>query len=119
MTTMVENEKSSGQRPGKPNREVEVDLGSAAARFDKVEADMREGFARIDQDIRGLRGEMKAQGDSLRGEITALGDRLRDEMNTRFLALEVGFGSLQRTLIGSAIGGAGAIVAALIGVKVF
>jgi hypothetical protein len=103
MTTMVENEKSSGQRPDRPKREVEPDLGSAAVRFDKVDAHMREGFARVDQDIRGLRGEMNQLGNSLRGE-----------MNTRFLALEAGTKSLQNTLLGTG----GGIIAALIGVVI-
>src|SRR4051794_27773475 len=58
MTTMVENEESSGQRPDKPSIEIDAGFGSVAARFDKVEADMREGFARVDQSINGLRGEM-------------------------------------------------------------
>jgi hypothetical protein len=92
MTTMVENEKSSGQRPDKPKRETDTGFDATTARFDKVEADMREGFARVDQDIRDLRGEM----------------------NTRFLALEAGTKSLQNTLLGTG----GGIIAALIGVVI-
>jgi hypothetical protein len=58
MITMVENEKSGGQRPDKPSGEIDAGFGSvAAARFDKVEADMRNGFARVDQSINGLRGK--------------------------------------------------------------
>lgn len=92
MITMVENEKSSGQQPVQPQGPDDEGLSSVPARFNKVEAAMREGFARVDQSINGLRGEM----------------------NTRFLALEGDFKSLQRTLIGSAIGVAGAILAASI-----
>jgi len=103
MITMVENEKSRGQQPDKPSIEIDAGFGSAAARFDKVEADMREGFARVDRSINGLRGE-----------VNQLGEGLRTEMNIRFLALEGDFKSLQRTLIGSLVGSAGAIVAALI-----
>jgi hypothetical protein len=121
MTTMVDSDKSSTRRPDQPNGESEKGF-SVDARFDKVEADMREGFRRVDQSISDLRGEMAAQGESLHGEISAqgkslrteLGD-LRTEMNTRFLALSSDFNSLQRTMIGSAA----AIVAALIGVKIF
>jgi hypothetical protein len=61
---------------------------------------MREGFARVDQSINGLRGE-----------VNQLGDSLRTEMNTRFLALEGDFRSLQQTLFRSAIGVVGALVA--------
>jgi hypothetical protein len=121
MITMVENEKSSGQQPDKPSIEIDAGFGSAAARFDKVEADMREGFARVDRslngfrgEMNGLRGEMNELGNGLRGEMNQLGESLRTEMNTRFLALEGDFKSLQRTLIGSLVGSAGAIVAALI-----
>ncbi len=103
MTTMVENEKSSGQRPDEPKRETGTGPVAAAVRFDKIEADMREGFACVYQDIRGLRGEMNQLGESLRGE-----------MNTRFLALEAGTKSLQNTLLGTG----GGIIAALIGVVV-
>ena len=124
MTTVVENEKSSGQRPDEPTGEAGTGL-AAAERFDKVEADMREGFSRIDQDIRDLRHEVKAQGETLRGEIQAqgetlrkemnaqgeslrgqmiaLGDRLRDEMNTRLLALDASIKSYQRTMIGTIV----------------
>lgn len=101
MTTMVENKKSSGQHPEEPSREVDDGFGSAAVRFDKVEADMRAGFARIDENINGLRGEM-----------TALGNGLRSEMNTRLLALGKDFRSFQRTMIG-------VIVVALIINKIF
>jgi SMC interacting uncharacterized protein involved in chromosome segregation len=176
MATMVENEKSSGRQPDKPHPEIDEGFGSTAARFDKVEADMREGFTRVDQaitglrvEMTGLRGEMKTQGDTLRGEINGLRTELkeeiggvrtelkeeiggvrtelkeeiggvrtelkeeisglrtelkkeiggvkgevnglRSEMNTRFLALEGAFASLQHTLIVSAV----AIIVALVG----
>jgi len=122
MTTVVENEKSSGQRPEEPSSEIDPGFGSVAVRFDKVEADMREGFARVDQSINGLRGEMNQLGEGLRGEMNQLaaglrgemnqlGESLRTEMNTRLLALEGDFKSLQRTLIGSTIGLVAAIIA--------
>jgi hypothetical protein len=124
MTTVVENEKSSGQQPDKPSIEIDAGFGSVADRFDKVEGDMREGFARVDRSINGLRGEMngvrgemnglRAETNGLRGEMNRLGESLRTEMNTRFLALEGDFKSLQRTLIGSAIGVAGAIIASAV-----
>ncbi|HVD41543.1 MAG TPA: hypothetical protein VNC16_11160 [Solirubrobacterales bacterium] len=82
MTTVVENEKSSGQRPDEPTGEAGTGL-AAAERFDKVEADMREGFSRIDQDIRDLRHEVKAQGETLRGEIQAQGETLRGEIQAQ------------------------------------
>jgi len=104
MTTVMENERSSGQQPDEPSSDIDAGFGSVAARFDKVEADMKEGFARVDQSINGLRGEMNQLGESL-----------RTEMNTRLMALEGDFKSLQRTLIGSAIGVSGAILAAAIG----
>jgi hypothetical protein len=104
MTTMVENEKSSARQPDKPDLASGQGFGSAAVRFDKVEADMREGFTRVDQDMREGFARVDQDIRDLRGE-----------MNTRFLALEARFGSLQHTLIASAL----AIVAALIGVKVF
>lgn len=107
MTTMVENEKSSDQRADEPNREVDRGLGSAAVLLDRVEKDIRESFAGVDQDIRELRGEVKAQGESIRGEVNGL----RAEMNTRFLELAAGFKSLQNTLLGVA----GTIIAAAVG----
>jgi hypothetical protein len=107
MTTVVENERSSGHEPDGPEWETDEGFGSAATRFDKVEADMREGFGRIDQDIRDLRGEMKDLGDSLRGE-----------MNTRFLALEGSFKSLQNTLIGCVLGIVGALLVAILANKI-
>jgi hypothetical protein len=57
--------------------------------------------------------------NGLRNEMNQLGEGLRTEMNTRFLALEGDFKSLQRTLISSLVGSAGAIVAALIAVRIF
>jgi len=115
MTTMVENEKSSPQEPAKPSIEIDAGFSSVPARFDKVEADMREGFARVDQSINGLRGEM----NGLRGEMNQLGESLRTEMTTRFVALEGDFRSLQLTLFRSAIGVICAIIAIPIVDKIF
>ncbi|HWO84079.1 MAG TPA: hypothetical protein VNM38_09875 [Solirubrobacterales bacterium] len=118
MTTVVENKESSPQQSDKPSIEIDAGFGSAADRFDKVEADMKEGFARVDQSINGLRdemngirGEVARLGEGLRGEMNQLGESLRVEMNTRLLALEGDFKSLQRTLIGSTFGVVGAIIA--------
>lgn len=111
MITMVENEKSSGQQLDQSDGQEDKGFSSVDARFDKVEADMREGFARLDQSINGLRGEMNQLGESL-----------RTETNTRFLALEGNIHSLQRTIVGATaatiaalIGVVGAIMAAAIG----
>lgn len=90
MITMVENEKSTDQGSDQPIGEMDTGFSSVDARFDKVQAGMREGFGRVNQDIRDLRGEM----------------------NTRFLALETDIKVLHRTIIGATV----ATIAALIGV---
>jgi 3-dehydroquinate synthetase len=63
-------------------------------RLDDLAEAMRTGFARVDQDIRDLRGEMREGFDSL-------SDRLGGEIN-----------ELRRTMIGFG----GGIIIALIGV---
>jgi hypothetical protein len=66
-------------------------------RLDDLNRKLDYGFARLDQDIRELRRELSAQGDSL-----------RSEMNARFDALN-------RNLFAFAA----AIIAALIGIHAF
>lgn len=86
MAVMVPREKWTDERLDDLNEKV--DRG-----FADTKAEMREGFARLDGDIRELRGELKD---------------LRTELNARFDAMN-------RNLIG--VGAA--IVAALIGVNAF
>jgi hypothetical protein len=69
-------------------------------RLDDLNAKVDAGFARVDEDIRELRGEMNARFD---------------KVDSRFEKIDLRFDSLNRTLI--TVGGA--IIAALIGVNVF
>jgi chromosome segregation ATPase len=52
-------------------------------RLDDLSKKVDDGFARLDGDIRELRAEVKAQGDSLRGEIKSQGETLRAEIKTQ------------------------------------
>jgi hypothetical protein len=70
--------------------------------FADTKAEMRGGFARVDQDIRELRSEMNARFD-----------KMNDSINTRFDAIHARFDAQNRTLMGIGV----AIVAALIGVN--
>jgi uncharacterized coiled-coil DUF342 family protein len=84
-------------------------------RLDELNKKVDDGFARVENDIRELRSEMKSEIGGLRSELKSemksQGDGLRNEMRE----LNARFDSLNRTLIG----GAAAIVAALIGVNAF
>jgi len=79
--------------------------------FADTKAEMRQGFARIEKEISGPRGDLNNQGDSLRGEMNVL----RAEMNARFNSVDARFDAMNRNLIGFAV----AIVAAVIGSNAF
>jgi hypothetical protein len=61
-------------------------------RLDDLNHYVRDGFDRIDKDLRALRAEMSAEIGALRAEISAEIGGLRAETNARF-------DSLQRTLL--------------------
>lgn len=88
-------------------------------RLDDLSKRVDDGFARIDGDIRELRAQVKAQGDSLRKEIKSQSDGLRAEMNAQGDSLRAEmnarFDAANRNLIAFAV----AIVAAVIGSNAF
>ena len=79
---MMDSEKPGGEHPNQPTLAADKAFGSVGSRFDKVEADMREGFARVGHEIRDLRAEM----------------------NARLLPVSADFKSFQRTMIGTILG---------------
>jgi len=86
MAVMVPREKWTDERLDDLNEKV--DRG-----FAETKAEMRQGFARVDNDLR----------------------ELRSEMNDRFIGLENRFEALNRTLIG----GFFVLIAAVIGSNAF
>lgn len=102
---------------------------STDKRLDDLNRKVDAGFVRVEGDIRDLRAEMIGLRTDMKGEMNGLrtemgelrtelkGDagNLRAEMNARFEAVEGRFDSLQRTLIGGAV----AVVVALIGSSAF
>jgi hypothetical protein len=52
-------------------------------RLDDLNKKVDDGFARLDSDIRELRHEVKAQGESLRADLKAQGEVLRGEMKAQ------------------------------------
>jgi predicted nuclease with TOPRIM domain len=93
MSVMVPREKWTDERLD--DLSGKVDRG-----FADTKAEMREGFARVDADIRELRGEIKD---------------LRGEMSSRFDSIDRRFDTLNRNLLA----GAAAVIAALIGSNAF
>jgi tetrahydromethanopterin S-methyltransferase subunit G len=89
MAVMVPREKWTDERLDDLNEKV--DKG-----FAETKAEMREGFARVDADVRELRGEMNARFDKL---------------DARFEKVDARFETLAQILIGGAV----VIIAALIG----
>lgn len=51
-------------------------------RLDDLSRKVDDGFARLDADIRGLRGDLNSQGDSLRAELHRQGNSLRAELKS-------------------------------------
>jgi len=96
MAVMMPREKWTDERLDDLNKKV--DSGFAATR-----AEMREGFTRVDADIRELRGDLNRDVGGL-----------RSEMNARFDKMNERFEALNRTLIG----GLFVVVAAIIGSNV-
>jgi hypothetical protein len=95
-------------------------------RLDDLNKKVDDGFARLDLDMRDLRQEVKAQGESLRAEMKAQGDELRaegkaqgaslrSEMNELRREMNERFDSANRTLVGAVA----VIVAAIIGSNAF
>jgi uncharacterized coiled-coil DUF342 family protein len=91
-------------------------------RLDDLNKKVDDGFARVGDDIRELRGELKtqgkelraeikAQGEELRGEIKSQGKELRGEMNELRREMNERFDSVNRTLVGAVA----VIIAAIIG----
>lgn len=70
-------------------------------KVDETRTEMREGFARVDADIRELRGDLK----HLHREMNARFDSMNDSINTRFEALNrnliAGFFVIVAAIIGS------------------
>ncbi len=94
---MVPREKWTDERLDDLNKKV--DDG-----FAETKAEMREGFARVNGEIKELRREMNARF----GKVDARFENFEDSMNARFEALN-------RTLIG----GLFVVVAAIIGSNAF
>lgn len=91
-------------------------------RLDDLNKKVDDGFARVDADLRGLRGDVNSQGNSLRRDLNSQGDSLRRDLNDQGKSLRgelnalrsemnARFDSLNRNLLAGAI----AIVAAVIG----
>jgi predicted nucleic acid-binding Zn-ribbon protein len=76
-------------------------------RLDELNLKVDAGFSRVDQDVRELRGEIKALRTELKGEI----QELRIELKGEIQELRSEIAGLNRTLIAAAV----AIVVALIG----
>ena len=89
MTVMVPREKWTDERLDDLNKKVEDG-------FAETKAEMREGFARVDGDMKDLRREMDARFDKV--------DKRFDKIDERFEALN-------RALLSGAV----VIIAALIG----
>jgi len=87
-------------------------------KVDKGFAEMREGFVRVDGEVKELRRETKAEIKELRREMHAGFDKVDarfDKMDERFSKMSDRFDGLGQILIGGAI----AIIAALIGSNAF
>jgi hypothetical protein len=100
VVVMMPREKWTDERLDDLN--LKVDRG-----FEETKAEMREGFARVDGEIKGLRQEMDARFDS---------------MDARFDKIDASFHALYRVLLGGAIVTIAAllgVIATLIGVNAF
>jgi hypothetical protein len=84
-------------------------------RLDDLNKKVDDGFARVDKDIRELRGEMITRFDAMNESVNARFDKLNDSINARFDAMNARFDAQNRNLL---VVGA-TIVAALIGVNAF
>ncbi len=70
------------------------------SRLDDLSSRMDMGFARVDADIRALRGEVREQGAELRGEMREMGIELRGEVAAlRTTLIRVG-GGMMAGLVG-------------------
>lgn len=83
-------------------------MDALAGRVDDLGVRMEKGFARIDADIRDLRGEMKAELREQRRETKAGFDRMEE----RFERIDESFQRMYRTSLQACV----VLVAALIGV---
>lgn len=97
MTVMpMPREKWTDERLDDLNKKVDRGFEDVKDVIADTKAEMREGFTRVDSDLRELRGDVKD---------------LRGEMDVRFDKIDDRFEALHRVLIGSAV----TIVATLIG----
>jgi hypothetical protein len=104
MAVMVPREKWTDERLDDLNKKV-----------DKGFEEMREGFARVDGEIKGIRREMKVEMTDLRREMKVEMTDLRREMKG-------GFEGLYRLLVSGAvvtIAGLIGVIATLVGVSAF
>jgi hypothetical protein len=83
-------------------------------RLDDLNKKVDDGFARLDHDIRELRGEvrsqgqnlqteMKEQGEALRTEIKGQGDSLGAEMKAGFEKMNSRFDTLYGVIVGALV----------------
>lgn len=91
-------------------------------RLDDLKETVEDGFARVDADIRELRGELRSEASAIRGELRSEVGDLRMEMNTRFVKVDERFDKLNERfdrqnwgLFAAAV----AIIAAMLGPNVF
>ena len=84
-------------------------------RLDDLNKKVDDGFARLDQDIRGLRGDVNDQGNNLRRDLNDQGNNLRGEMNALRSEMNARFDALNRNLVAGAV----AVIAAIIGSNAF
>jgi DNA anti-recombination protein RmuC len=80
-------------------------------RLDDLQAEMRQGFARVDAQIERLDGDIKKLRQDMNNQIGGL----RGEMNARFEKVDERFEALNRNLVG----GLFVIVATILGSNAF
>jgi len=100
MAVMLPREKWTDDRLDDLNKKV--DDG-----FAETKAEMREGFARVDGEVKDLRRDMDERFDKV--------DERFDKVDARFDKIDERFEALNRALFNGAV----VIVAALIGLKAF
>jgi hypothetical protein len=82
-------------------------------RLDDLSTRIDRGFDRVDRDIRGLRVEVKAQGEDLRHEIGGQGRELRGEIGELRTEINARFDAMYRTMVYGGCGILGAVVASI------
>ena len=107
MAVMMPREKWTDERLDDLNRKV--DDG-----FAETKTEMREGFARVDGEIKGLRGDMNARFDSMEARFGSMEARF-GSMEARFDALNARFDAFNRNLLWGLV----TVAVALIGSNAF